>query len=322
MNPKNIVVIGGGHGTSVVLSSLSEPGFHLSGVLSMADDGGSTGRLRKELGVSAVGDIRQCLVTLAANKEVAELFSYRFKDGELSGHSLGNLILSAGELQSGSIEKSIGIAKKALGVKTDIIPSTEDKCQLVLGLGEKEVTGVYDIANTDFGGTKPKLSLRPEAELSESAAKAIREADYVIIAPGNFYCSIMPALIVGGMAAAINDSSARVLQICNLVNRTGQTAGFNVTDYVEETRRLSGGISIDALIYNTAEISDDCLREDEEQVGSEGVSAKGYELIGREISDGEKVVGNENDKIAAVRSLVRHDKQKLGSVLREVLGST
>lgn len=318
MNGKKIVVIGGGHGTSIVLSSLDGSGCKLSGVLSMADDGGSTGRLRKELGVSAVGDIRQCLVSLATNTEVAKLFSYRFEAGGLNGHSLGNLVLSAGELQTGSIEKSIETAKKALGVSADIIPSTEDKCELVLNLGDKQVTGVYDIAGTDFEGNKPDLSLTPLPELSGSAKDAINEADFILIAPGNFYCSIMPALFVGGMIEAINGSKAKVIQICNLVNRAGQTAGFKASDYVEETIRLSG-LRIHALIYNTAQISADCLRDGEEQVISAGLAATDYKLVGGEISDGEKVAVNSNDKIAAVRSLVRHDKHKLAKLLNETM---
>lgn len=321
MNGKKIVVIGGGHGTSIVLSSLDGSGCDLSGVLSMADDGGSTGKLRKELGVSAVGDIRQCLVSLATNKKVAELFSYRFEDGGLSGHSLGNLVLSAGELQSGSIEKSIETAREALGVSADIIPSTEDKCDLALDLGAKQITGVYDIASTDFEGKQPNLSLRPRPQLLQSARDAIDDADFILIAPGNFYCSIIPALLVDGMTEALNGSKAKVIQICNLVNRAGQTAGFKATDYIDETIRLSGGLKIDALVYNTSQISRECLRPGEEQVLSTGLEAAGYELIGGEISDGEKVEINNGDKIAGMRSLVRHDKQKLAQLLRQAIGS-
>ncbi len=318
MNDKNVVVIGGGHGTSVVLSSLAGSGFNLSGVLSMADDGGSTGRLRKELGVSAAGDIRQCLVTLAADPEAAKLFSYRFESGELKGHSLGNLFLSAGELQTGSIEKSIDLSKKALGVNANILPSTEDKCELILDTGANQISGVFDIANTDFNSVKPNLSLEPSAKLADHAGKVISEADFVVIAPGNFYCSIMPALLVKGMVEAINNSSAKVIQICNLVNRANQTAGFKATDYVEEIKRLSGDLGIDTLIYNTSQISGDCLREGEEPVSFDDLTAAGYKLVGREISDGEAVINNGNDKIAAVRSLVRHDKNKLRGVLMEV----
>lgn len=319
MNGKKAVVIGGGHGTSIVLSSLADSGLELTGIFSMADDGGSTGRLRKELGVSAVGDIRQCLTMLATNKEVAELFSYRFEAGELSGHSLGNLILSAGELQTGSIEKSIEWAKKALGVTTDLFASTTDKCDLVLELDGKKVTGVYDIAYTDFEGKKPGLSLEPAPHIARSAETAIKEADFVLIAPGNFYCSIMPALLVGGVTEAINRSDAKTVQISNLVNRAGQTAGFNVTDYTGELIRLSGGLEIDAVIYNTATINPDCLREGEEQVLYDGLAEGSYKLVGEDISDGVKVANNGNDQIAAVRSLVRHDKAKLKETLMRTL---
>ncbi len=317
MNDKKIVVIGGGHGASIVLSALDGSGLKLCGVLSMADDGGSTGRLRKELGVSAVGDIRQCLVALSAKPDIARLFAYRFDRGNLSGHSLGNLFLAAGELQTGSIEKSIEAAKKPLGVSVDIVPSTEDKCDLVLNQGDKMVVGVYDIANTDFGNDKPDLALKPAAALSASAKAVIEAADLIIIAPGNFYCSIIPVLLVEGMARAINDSNAKVIQICNLVNRSGQTAGFSATDYPQEIKRLAGPIKLDTLIYNTSAIPSDCLRQGEEPVAASNVKAADYKIQGSEISDNQKVPANENDKIAPVRSLVRHDKAKLAQAIAE-----
>ncbi|HEX5456071.1 MAG TPA: gluconeogenesis factor YvcK family protein [Candidatus Saccharimonadales bacterium] len=315
---KKIVVIGGGHGTSVVLKSLSDSVAELTGVLSMADDGGSTGRLRNDLGVSAVGDIRQCLTTLSARPEIAELFSYRFDSGGLKGHSLGNLILAAEELQENDLEKGINKARKILGVKADIIPSTNDKCGLILELAGEKTAGVYKIANVDFKDSKPNLSLQPVAKLSESARAAINEADFILIAPGNFYCSIIPALLVEGMTEAINATQAKVIFISNLVNRRGHTGGFRATDYIDETRRIAGELKPDALIYNTAKIAEDCLREGEEPVGQPDKKTD-YLLIAADISDTEKVAAPGNDEIAAVRSLVRHNGRKLAEVLEQAM---
>ncbi|HEX5797052.1 MAG TPA: gluconeogenesis factor YvcK family protein [Candidatus Saccharimonadales bacterium] len=316
---KRIAVIGGGHGSSIVLTALKDSGRHLSAILSMTDDGGSTGRLKKELGTSAAGDIRQCLVALADNPEVAKLFGYRFESGELSGHSLGNLFLAAGELQHKDIEQSIEIAKKALKVGADVIPSTLDRCELQLDLQGKHYGGVYEIANKDFDGIRPHLSIEPSAGLSKTAGEAVRKADFIIIAPGNFYCSIMPALMVQGMVKAINEAPAKVILVANLINRIDQTGGFNATDYVDEIRRLAGDLRLDALIYNTSDIAKACLREGEEPVRTANAADPGYSLVGREISDDDQVKNDINDKIAHVRSLARHDKAKLAAVLEEVM---
>jgi uncharacterized cofD-like protein len=320
---KKIVVIGGGHGSSVVLSSLSNTGAQLGAVLSMADDGGSTGRLRKQYGVSPVGDIRQCLVALSKDPGLAELFSYRFREGELNGHSLGNLILSAGELQKGNLIRAIAAAKKMLGVDAEIAPSTEDNCNLRLRLGDGEVSGVYKIANTDFGDEKPDLYLEPRAKLSAMAARLIREADLIIIAPGNFYCSIIPALLVEGMDESINDAKAKVVYICNLLNRRFHTEDYKVGDYVYEINRLTGGLRIDEVIYNTSSINKECLREGERQVqlDEENGDNREYKLVGREVSDSEKVPVDGGDKIASVRSLARHDRTKLRKVIIDILGN-
>lgn len=318
MDGKKIAVIGGGHGTSVVLKALSNSSAALTGILSMADDGGSTGRLRNDLGVPALGDIRQCLASLSSRPDIAALFSYRLEKGSLKGHSLGNLILAAEELQEGDLEKSIDKTRMLLGVAPRILPSTAEDCRLILNLGEEKATGVYKIANVDFNGMKPDLSLEPPAKLASAAATAIEEADYIIIAPGNFYCSIMPALLVDGLAKAINSSKAKVIFIANLVNRLGHTQGFRATDYVDEARRLTGGLRLDALIYNTANIAADCLREGEEMVGR-AKEDTGYLIVGADISDAEKVASTGSDEIAAIRSLVRHDTHKLARTLAETM---
>ena len=171
---------------------------------------------------------------------------------------------------------------------------------------------------TNFEGESPELSLVPQAKLFVGAERAIAKADMIIIAPGNFYCSIMPALIVDGMKEAINSSKAEVLFISNLVNRDGQTGGFAVADYLKETRRLTD-IEIDAVLYNTASIAPDCLREGEEQVSTANISDE-YEAIGQELADDSPVPNNGADKIAAIRSLVRHDQRKLAEAVREIAG--
>lgn len=316
---KNIVVIGGGHGTGVVLSSLADSGFDLCALVSMADDGGSTGRLRKELGVSAVGDIRQCLARLSTIPEAAELFSYRFEGGELDGHSLGNLFLANGERVSGSLIKSIEMAKKMLGVSTDILPVTEDKPYLHLNTDGKIIEGVHTIATSDFDGKSAEVYLKPESVICEAAENALKEADLIIIAPGNFYCSIMPALLVQGMRDAINFSKAKTVFIANLVNRYNQTDGYGVQDYIDELNRLTGGINIDATLYNTRPIPPQCLRDGEQVVRGDETSTTAYKTFARDIADSQPVPVAAADKIATIRSLVRHDQAALNQAITEII---
>lgn len=319
---KNIVVIGGGHGTGIILSGLKDSGFHLSAIVSMADDGGSTGKLREELGVSAMGDIRQCLVRTATRQEMAELFSCRFEGGKLDGHSLGNLFLASGELETGSAVKSIGLAKQALGVKADIIPATEDKPHLYMKSENELVKGVYKIATEDFDGREAEFYLQPEStRLSSAAEKALQKADLIIIAPGNFYCSIIPALLVGGMAEAIKDTKAKTVYMSNLVNRRNQTVGYTAEDYLSEIDRLTGGLDIDMVVYNTKTLNPDSLRNGEEPVTVKNPeNNKGYVLIGKNLADGEPAQQTGGDKIAEVRSLARHDQQKLAELISEIAG--
>ncbi|MBI5357653.1 YvcK family protein [Candidatus Saccharibacteria bacterium] len=317
---KKITVIGGGHGSSVVLSALKDYDFDLSGIISMADNGGSTGRLRDELGVSAVGDIRQSLARLTDSEELRELFSYRFSGGELDGHSLGNLFLAAGQLMSGSIEESINIAKEALGVKVNIVPVTDSNPNLVLEQDSGTIFGVHDIATAEIN-KKSVLKLAPNSTLSSQASKALNEADLIVIAPGHFYCSILPALLVEGVGQALNDSNAKVVFMSNLTNINIQNEGFTPLDYLSEIGRLVGADLVDIAIYNTALISEDRLKPGESQVEfTELPQTSNYELIGIDILDDEEAKPNPNDKIAALRSKFRHDKDKVAKILTSLAG--
>lgn len=317
---KKVTVIGGGHGCSVVLSGLSQYGFDLAGVVSMADDGGSTGRLRKEMGVSAVGDIRQCLSRLCEDSELSELFSYRFPAGDLEGHSLGNLFLAAGQLMTGSLNQSIDMARSALSVEAKIIPATDSNPYLLLDQEDNEVKGVHEIATRAID-KEPNLRLTPNTEISVLAKDSLSQSDLIVIAPGHFYCSIMPALLVGGMTETIKNSNAKVVYICNLTNSDLQNKNFGVTDYLSELERLLGKDLIDIVLFNTAEIPADRLRADETQVKFDFDSAQKpeYEFIGQDILDREEAQPNPNDKIADMRSKFRHDKIRVAKILSEII---
>lgn len=311
---KKIVVIGGGHGSSVILSGLKDSGADLTAILAMADNGGSTGRLRNEYGVSAVGDIRNCLAALCDDSELADLFSYRFSSGKLEGHSLGNLFLAAGELSQDGIQESIDFARQALGIKAEIFPVTLDNTQLVYRSKEKQVIGMHEIAKISLD-SKPNLSLEPSAKLSPQAKNSILEADLVVIAPGNFYCSISQTLLVGGMADALENSLAKVVMVANLVNIDRHNLGFSPVDYLNELNRFLGKEIVSYIIYNSEEIVDRILKEGESQVLPPQQAVNKVILRADDLVDKTLAQADPNDKIAFIRSRVRHDKKKLAKII-------
>lgn len=316
---KKIVVIGGGHGTSVVLSALSANGnYDLAGVISMADDGGSTGLLRDQLGISAVGDIRQSLTTLSENSEHRDLLSYRFDSDNFGGHSFGNMLLAAGELVFDDIESSIGFISRALDIDQKIVPATLDKPYLVCKHEAGEIRGVYKIANSRIPTKNPEFYLEPRANINPRAIKLIESADLIIIAPGNFYCSIVQTMIVDGLVDSIKKSTAKTAMIANLVNVNEYFKGYSSSDYATELERIAGQKIIDIIITNNAEIDSSKLKSGESAVINDSSTRAEYKIIQADLVDRNKVEYDKNDKIAAVRSLVKHDKKAIAKIIARI----
>jgi uncharacterized cofD-like protein len=249
---KKIVVLGGGTGTSTVLRGLREHDVKLTAIVSMADDGGSTGMLRTELGILPPGDIRQCLLALSnADDEVKNLFAYRFSEGGLKGHNAGNLILAALEKSTGSFEEAIAAVKKILKVKGDVLPVTLDHTTLhvIHGEDKAEVVGEHLIDEVASLGQPRSFFLEPRATISKSAKKAIRGADAIVIGPGSLSTSLIPVLIVDGVKEAIAKSGAKIIYNVNLVPTPGQTEGYSVADYARDIE-LYLPRPIDCVIYD------------------------------------------------------------------------
>jgi uncharacterized cofD-like protein len=312
---KKVVIIGGGNGTSTLIKGLRGKA-DLTAIVSMADDGGSTGQLRRELGASPAGDVRQCLVALSDSPDLQKLFSYRFDAGSLDGHSFGNLFLAAAERTTGGFEQAIQLAEKILDAKGNVLPVTTDNVHLVLEDGQ-EISGVYQIANTTL--TQPKLRLEPSGTILPTAHKAIMEADLVVIAPGNLYGSIAPALLVGGVGEALKQTSAKVVYVCNLVNRNNHTQGFKVSDYADEIERFVGAEVLDYMMYNNRPIESG-VRDTESEVTFDEQELKKvhYKAIGLALVDKTPAVVDPNDKIPHIRSLVRHDAEAVAKTLMEL----
>ncbi|MEK7497915.1 MAG: gluconeogenesis factor YvcK family protein [Patescibacteria group bacterium] len=248
---KKIVVIGGGTGTYQVLTGLKKYPFDISVVISMCDSGGSTGRLRKELGILPPGDVRRAILALSdlpfAHKTLNEVFNFRFTgDGSLAGHSLGNILLAALVQITGSMDKAIEEAAKILNASGKVYPVTLDKSNLVAVLTDgTRIHGETKIDRRSFK-LKEKISsiyLTPKAKVFKEAANAIEVADLIVIGPGDLYTSLIPPLLVSGVTDAITKSKAKLVFIVNLVTKRGETDDFKASDFVSEIKKYLGSAS-------------------------------------------------------------------------------
>lgn len=322
-----VVVIGGGTGSFTLLRSLKNYTRHLTALVNMADDGGSTGVLRDELGVLPPGDVRQCLVALAESERTRELFNYRFEEGTFSGHAFGNIFMAALEKMTGNFAEAVEEASRVLNIVGRVEPLTLDPVTLVLEKHNGEVIkGEFQIGHLDFGGvTHPNVHLEPVPRLNPAAAEAIAKADIVVIAPGNLYGSLAPALVVPGISEALKNTKAKKVYVCNLVTKPGQTDGFTVSEFATEIERL-GDFKLDYVLYNTERPSDDLIAryaKDGElpvEYDIDTLKKQHYKAEGGKFLSNEFVAYNSGsaDPIAATRTLIRHDSDNIARALMKI----
>lgn len=319
-----VVVFGGGTGSFTLLSALKKHAGHVTAIVNMADDGGSTGVLRDELGVLPPGDVRQCLVALSDRPEVRDLFNYRFAEGRLAGQSLGNIILSGLELQYGSFTEAVRVAGQILHIAGDVIPVTLENHRLVLHDGRMILRGEHKIDEHHIERKTALLSLEPQAVLNPAAGRAIHQADVIVIAPGNMYCSILPIFAVDGIVEALENSSAQKVYVANLVNKPRHTDGWQVVDYVRQIERYLGEGMIDAVLYNTtnapAELETKYAAAGEVPVGVDlaRFTEVRSQMLGCSLMASELVAQDAADK-AVKRTLIRHDAERVCQALADYL---
>jgi uncharacterized cofD-like protein len=319
------VVIGGGTGSFTVLSGLKDHVSDISALVSMADDGGSTGALRDELGVLPPGDVRQCLVALSeASEELRDLFNYRFEGGAFAGHSFGNIFLSAVEKTAGNFSDAVRIAGDVLRIRGEVLPITHDNVRLAISWTDGTVVrgeGRIDIMQFVAEKGRPSLHLEPEARITAEADRAIRQADLIVIAPGDLYTSLGPLLVVDGVSDALAATSAKILYVANLVTKPGQTSGFTVAGHAAEIERFAGGPILDYVLYNTAQPpqhlfekytkqGEELVETDPDELRTAHYQSVGASLIARQAP--QKIKG---DTLAAHRSFIRHDAETLAQAV-------
>jgi len=318
---KKVVVIGGGTGNFVVLRGLKKYSLELTAIVSMADDGGSTGILRDELGVLPPGDVRQCLVALSnSSRLMRSLMNYRFENGGLGGHSFGNLLLSALEKVTGSFEKAVEEAGKILSIQGKVIPVTIHQVRLKMILnnrrlleGEKEI---YLSQEIDQG--YQSIYLDPIPTVNPRVLEEIQKADLIVLGPGGLHTSIIPNLLVDGVCDALRKSKARKVFVVNLMNRKGQTTGFKTSHYLKEIVQFLGQDIFHHILINRQKPPKEVIQ----LYSNEG------ELVESDLDDSRIIYANllgkpkESFKGDILkRSLIRHDSLKLAQELMKIVNS-
>lgn len=322
---KNIVTIGGGTGSYTVLSGLKNlSDVSLSAIVSMADDGGSTGVLMDELGILPPGDVRQCLVALSEHSElVRELMNYRFSEGTLKGHSFGNILLAALEKVTGNFIKGVEIASEILKVKGVVIPVTDNKAKLSMMLKNGVlIQGEHNITHSDIQDIGIKnIFYEGNVKLNKNAERALLEADYIILGPGNYYSSVIPNLIVNGFKEALVECKGKIIFPVNLTNKHGHTKDWKVSDYVKDIENYLGK-PIDIILVNNEAPSKEQIEVYKIQEG-DGV------LVQDDMHD-KRVIRehllshllpklSSTDIIANTRSFIRHDSEKFAKCIEKII---
>lgn len=317
-----IAVIGGGTGSFTMLSALKGYTSQIAAIVSMSDDGGSTGVLRDELGTLPPGDVRQCLVALSDSPKVRDLFDYRFEEGTFKGHSFGNLLLTALEKVTGDFSEAVETASDILRVNGVVIPATLDNVRLKMEWAETSLIlqgeRVIDAEFFKHDPRKADISLIPAAKANPTAIIAIEEADIVVIAPGDLYTSLGPLLVIDGIGEALAKTKALKVYVSNLVSKRGQTDGFTVSDHAAEIERFAGAPFLDYVMYNDEVPSADvaALYEAEggyvTKVDSDVLEKAHYLSLGGHFL-GKMAQAHKGDSIPVTRSLIRHNADAIAA---------
>ncbi len=304
-----IVALGGGTGLSMLLSGLKEFTSNITAIVTVADDGGSSGRLRQQFDILPPGDIRNCLVALAdAPTLMRDLFQFRFDDNsELSGHSFGNLFITVMTQLTGDFEKAIKETSKVLALKGQVIPSTLDNVVLVARYKDGTIVeGENKIPHKHVG--IENVSLKPAlSQAAPEALKAIEEAQIIVLGPGSLYTSIIPNLLIKEISEKIVASEAIKVYVCNLMTQPGETESFRASDHIKGLINHSHPRIIDYCILNTAEIPQSILKRYALQNSYRVINdTKNIENMGYRVIE---------DDFVIVDDVLRHDSLKLAKII-------
>lgn len=317
----NILTIGGGTGNSFVLAALKNHGCNLSTIVNTMDNGGSSGRLRKELNVLPPGDIRQCLVALSDQKNgLKKIMNYRFPKNDLKGHSFGNLLIASLEKSYGSIEEAIKIISRSLGVKNAVIPVTLNKTNLCAKIKNKVVRGEHKIYNTEISKLKNiKFHLKPKAKINPRAKTAIKNADFIIISPGNLYCSLVPIFLTNCIDKAIRKTKAKIIYISPLANLKQHTEAFYLEDYVNTIQKYLNR-PLDYIIWNkNIDFVGKNVKNSQAVLIKNIKNFQNTRIINKDLVNKNLRKKDKNDFLE--RTSVSHDPKKIWKAIEEIINN-
>jgi uncharacterized cofD-like protein len=310
-----IVVIGGGTGLSTMLHGLKAYTSNITAVVTVADDGGSSGRLRKEFDVPPPGDIRNCLVALAeAEPLMGKLFQFRFEEGsELAGHSFGNLFITAMSKVTGNFDAAIKESSKVLAIRGSVVPSTLDKVTLVAEHADGSQTqGESQIPKA--GSPVKRVKLQPaNCRPTTEAIEAIKKADAIVLGPGSLYTSIMPNLLIGRMYQEIIASKAVKVYVCNVMTQKGETEDFKASDHLEAIIAHTASGIVDYCIVNTARIPAEMVEKYRSEEANPVVpDSDNLRKLKTKVVEAH---------IVSTKGYVRHDSAKLAKIIMDLVAS-
>ncbi len=313
ISDKKIVAIGGGTGLSVMLSGLKESFKDMTAIVTVADDGGSSGRLREELGMLPPGDIRNCLCALA-NNDLKDIMNYRFTKGELKGHPFGNLAIAAVNEMSDSFVDAVKKMNHLLDTDGLVIPVTNENVKLCAYLENGDIVwGESNIGKRIGKERIDHVELRPRKPSAvKEAIKKINCADAVIFGPGSLYTSIIPNLLVEGITDAIKHSNAIKIYVCNIMTQPGETIGYSAYDHLKAIEKHTYEGIMDYIIANDEGVNDDILKRYESE-GAQYVKAE-PELFKN--SSTKLILGN---LVADNPELLRHDVDELIRIIKKCI---
>ncbi len=300
---KKVVVLGGGTGLSVILKGLREFPLDITAVVTVSDDDSSTGRLRKEFNIPAIGDLRNVMISLSeAEPILQDLLQYRFQTtSDLNGHPIGNLLLTALLDINGNLVDAISSLSKVLNLKGKVLPLTEDCVTLMAETEDGEIIeGESHI--TKAGKEIRKIYYKEEPEVVPEVIDAIMEADLVILGIGSLYTSVIPNILCDNIKKAIINSKAKKMYICNIMTEHGETDGFKVSDYINVLDKYIGQEFLDVVIANTKKVDTEILKRYKELEQSEEVLLDAENINTRIIKENLVVISEEK--------MVRHDPMR------------
>lgn len=310
-----VVAIGGGSGLSALLSGLKHYTSNITAIVTVADEGGSSGELRREFDVLPPGDIRNCLVALADTEPLMEeLFQYRFSgDSAFGGHSFGNIFILAMSKVTRDFEEAVKQSSKILAIRGQVVPSTLKKVRLVAEL-EDGTTTLGEVQITERKNPSPikKVSLIPQVcEPTQSSLEAVKNADAIILGPGSLYTSVIPNLLVNTMAERINSSPAIKIYVCNIMTQRGETDNYKTADHLKAIFQNTGLDKIDYCLVNNSSIPPDLLKR--------YAAEKAYQVVAN--ADDIKKMGMTviEDNLVNAKDYVRHNPKRLAKTVVDII---